>query len=312
MAPNLENTFFFGYTMNNLEQSFDAREKGGETMDSRREPQGTRRILPRYSPVTDEEMLDEGEYDDVWPVRPPSSTRRYQRPADVHTETGRVADVQGQRRPVRLPGSTHTTGESHTIPPRRTATRSSLPAIPALPPAHPSLEDDEELTRATRERLSAGRPRRAARGPVRLHWLFFSGLALLIMILGWIGLSALGSWWQTTRDDWSYGRPRTYQIDAVVGHHDSARNPSHFIAMNLNRHIVIIEIPGGDVAKSIVYSGPTLLGPGQDLTPVTLSFQDSNHDGQPNMLVNVQGSQFIFLNQHGTFVPSNQNVNASG
>lgn len=134
---------------------------------------------------------------------------------------------------------------------------------------------------------------------------------MMIMILGWVALSAVGSWWQTTLDDWHYGRPRTFQIDAVVGHHDSAQNPSHFMAMNLKRHIIIIEIPGGDVSKSIVYSGPTLLGPGQDLTPVTLSFQDVNHDGKPDMLVNVQGNQFIFLNENGSFVPSTQNVNST-
>jgi hypothetical protein len=131
------------------------------------------------------------------------------------------------------------------------------------------------------------------------------------MIFGWIALSAVGSWWQTTLDDWHYGRPRTYQTDAVVGHHDSAQNPSHFIAMNLNRHIIVIEIPGGDVSKSVVYSGPTVLGSGQDLTPVTLSFQDVNHDGKPDMIVNVQGSQFIFLNINGTFVAP-QNVNFTG
>jgi hypothetical protein len=132
------------------------------------------------------------------------------------------------------------------------------------------------------------------------------------MILSWVALSALSSWWQTTLNDWQYGRPRTYQTDAVVGHHDSVQNPSHFIAMNLNRHIIVIEIPGGDVSKSVVFTGPTLLGPGQDLTPVTLSFQDINHDGKPDMIVNIQGSQFIFLNQNGTFVPSAQNINPTG
>jgi hypothetical protein len=87
-----------------------------------------------------------------------------------------------------------------------------------------------------------------------------------------------------------------------VGHHDSPQNPSHFIAMNLNRHIIIIETPGDDVSKSVVFSGPTLLGQGQDLTPVTLTFRDVNHDGKLDMIVNVQGSQFVFFNENGTFV----------
>src|SRR2546425_1583080 len=44
---------------------------------------------------------------------------------------------------------------------------------------------------------------------------------------------------------WHYGRPRTFQTDAVVGHNDSAASPSHFIAINLNRHVEVIECPGG-------------------------------------------------------------------
>jgi hypothetical protein len=139
-----------------------------------------------------------------------------------------------------------------------------------------------------------------------------AGLSMMAMILCLLVLSALGSWWQATQNDLRYGRPRTFQTDAVVGHHDSALHPSHFIAMNLNGHIIIIEFPGGDVSKSVVFSGPTLLGPGQDLTPVTLTFRDVNHDGRLDMIVNVQDSQLIYLNEHGTFVSDPQNSNTSG
>ena len=274
-------------------------------MDSRRAQQGTRRMPARYEPVTDEEMLNEGEYDDVWPVRPANSARRYQGLSDVRNETGRSADVQAQ---VSTRGPTRSTGERHTIPPRRTATQTRIAALPATPPIRTPI-DEEELAPQSRKTRA---PSQLRRGPRRPHWLFFAGLAMLAMILSWVALSAVSSWWQTTSDDWRYGRPRTYQTDAVVGHRDSAQNPSHFIAMNLNRHIIIIEIPGGDVSKSVVYTGPTLLGPGQDLTPVTLSFQDINHNGTPDMIVNVQGSQFIFLNEKGTFVPATQNVNSAG
>ena len=275
-------------------------------MDSRRSQPGTRRMPARYQRVTDEEMLNEGEYDDVWPARPPSSARRYQGLADVYTEDRRPSDVQaqtGQR------GSGRAAIERHTIPPRRTATQGHLPALRASSPARVYIDDEARAERIVQTRPSSTAREISRRAGRRPHWLFFVGLAMLVMILGWISLSALGSWWQTTLDDWHYGRPRTFQINAVVGHHDSAQSPSHFIAMNLNRHIVIIEIPGGDVSKSVVYSGPTLLGPGQDLTPVTITFQDINHDGKPDMLVSVQGNQIIFLNENGTFVPSPQNTN---
>src|SRR5215469_16870910 len=78
------------------------------------------------------------------------------------------------------------------------------------------------------------------------------------------------------KDDLHYGRPRTFQIDAVVGQNDSASNPSHFIALNLNGRIEVIEFPGGDASKARIYLGPQLYGSGQDLIPVTLSFVDVN------------------------------------
>ena len=74
--------------------------------------------------------------------------------------------------------------------------------------------------------------------------------------------------------------------------------------MNLNRHVTVIEIPGGDSSKSKIYNGPMLIGPGQDLTPVTLTFKDVNADGKLDMIVNVQDTHFVFLNSNGTFVPA--------
>ena len=277
--------------------------------------------------VTDEE--EEFEYDDVWPTRPANSTMRYQALADIQTESGRLADVRSQPKqrrttsthsrteqpapsraerstnskteqpaPSRAERSTNSRAERHTIPPRRTATQTSIPAIQMTP--HPEMYRSEEKA------LSVGPIfHRSNLGFLkRVHWLVLVGIAMLIMILSWIALSAVGNWWQTTQDDWHYGRPRTFQTDAVVGHSDSKQNPSHFIAMNLNRHIIIIEIPGGDVSKSVAFNGPTLVGPGQDLTPATLTFQDVNHDGKLDMLLNIQGSQIVYLNQNGTFVSS--------
>ncbi len=255
--------------------------------------QGTRQTSARYQAITDEEMLNEGERDEVWPSRPASNARRYR--TDVRAETGRSADVQSGPRTAR-----------HMVPPRRTAAQERLPPLSQGPSR--ALSGSERVrSRQTDDyhevRGSDGR---------RFHWFVFVGLALLVMLLGWVAFSAIGAWFQTTQDDWHYGRPRTFQIDQVVGHHDSAQNPSHFIAMNLNRHIIIIEMPGGDFSKSVVFSGPTLVGPGQDLTPVTLTFQDVNHDGKLDMLVNIQGNQLVYLNENGTFVSPGQNPNPGG
>ncbi len=135
----------------------------------------------------------------------------------------------------------------------------------------------------------------------RVPWLLWAGVAILIMLLGYVAVSVLGSWWQTTQDDWHYGRPRTFQIDAVVGHGDSPAHPSHFIVLNLQGRIEVIEFPGADPTHARLYLGPMLLGKGADLAPVTLSFQDVNGDGRPDMLIHVQDSTFVFLNDPGGF-----------
>jgi hypothetical protein len=145
------------------------------------------------------------------------------------------------------------------------------------------------------------------RGGPRFHWLFWMGLALLVMVAGFLALSTLGSWWQVQQDDWHYGRPRTAQYDAVVGHNgDAAANPSHFIAMNLNRKIIVIEIPANDPAQAHIYLGPTLVGDGQDVTPVTLSFEDRNGDGRPDLNIHIGDQVIVFLNNGKQFVAPQQ------
>jgi hypothetical protein len=136
----------------------------------------------------------------------------------------------------------------------------------------------------------------------QIHWLVWVGIAMFVMVAGWIAINALGAFWQVKQDDWHFGMPRTYQVNAVVGHNDSASNPSHFIAINLNRHVEVIEIPGGDASHAVIYTDPTLLGDGQDLTPVTLSFSDVNGDGKTDMLVHILDQTLIFLNNGTKFV----------
>jgi hypothetical protein len=137
-----------------------------------------------------------------------------------------------------------------------------------------------------------------------IHPLFWVGLTTFLLGLCYLALTLLGHWWQVSQDDQHYGRPRTFQIDVVVGHnHDSAENPSHFIALNLHRHILVIELPAGDAQHAKEYVGPILLGDGQDLAVVTLSFADVNGDGKPDMLVHVDQTQIVFLNDGNGFRP---------
>ena len=151
-------------------------------------------------------------------------------------------------------------------------------------------------------RIRTGKIEREApvvRGHV--HPLLYLGIGMLGMLVLWMLLSAAFGWFNTTLDDFRYGRPRTFQTDAWVGHNEQNGAKSHFIALNLNGHIEIIEFPGGDATHAHVYIGPQLYGSSNDLVPVTLRFADLNEDQKPDMIVTFQGSRTVFINDQGTF-----------
>lgn len=183
----------------------------------------------------------------------------------------------------------------------------------------PLLQRNNILHRRSRALTTANGPstRTIARPPIeeRLGHRRFPLVAILlgmvVMALLAVSLSSLTSWWRIHQDDMQYGRPRTFQLDAVVGHNDSVATPTHFIFINLNRHIDIIELPGGDTAHARIYPGPVLFGDGQDLTPVTAEIRDVNGDGKPDIIVHIQDQQLVFINDGTQFRPlrSGEHVN---
>jgi hypothetical protein len=282
-----------------LEQIFNNQfcfREDGNDVDQKRMQVRERNVPAQPVQVKSQEDSPEDEYDDVWPMRISSSARRYQGLADVRTEVGRTrADVQSlaSQRTYRAPS---------TVPPRRAATQGNIPIVQGQ--RHRITQSDDVTSRHS-DQLELSEPG----AKPRLHWMVFVGMAMFTMLIGWVALTTLANWWQVTQDDWHYGRPRTYQIDQVVGHNDSAVNPSHFIALNLNRHIQVIEFPGNDSSKAKVYIGPTLIGPGQELAVVTLSFKDVNGDGRLDMIINVQDSHIVFINENGQFRPARPGEN---
>jgi hypothetical protein len=156
-----------------------------------------------------------------------------------------------------------------------------------------------------RQRLTGNAPGPQQRPSTRRtrHWSVYlvTGMATMTALV--IGLYSLGSWWQHVQDDWTYGYPRTYQTDAVVGHnHDSSSHPSHFLAVNLKGRMEVFELPAGDPTKVRVFFGPTISGNGADQVVVTISFADSDRDGTPDLILHYGDSEEVLYNKGGTFL----------
>lgn len=137
----------------------------------------------------------------------------------------------------------------------------------------------------------------------RPHWMLRLGLALSLLLLSWLLLTEAATWTQHALDTLHYGYPRTYQTDAVVGHGDSPTHPSHFIALNLDGHLEVIELAGGNPAHAHIYVGPTLTGAEAAQVPVTIQFQDVNGDSKPDLLLLFNGIQVVYLNTGTSFQP---------
>lgn len=234
----------------------------------------------------DEQLDDEHLYS----TRQPSSTRRYRTDTIPSQELAHVGlkevrqrdrydDVNvyiRRKRPHQQPASRQQPRPTHSLE------------------AEQGNDEERQTERLSLSHQSTPRP--------HFHWLWILGIGMIIMLLLWIGGSLLVNWWQGYQEDVQYGHPRTSQCDARVGHND-AQTPSHFIALNLHKHVEVIEFPGGDGTKARVYLGPTLTGQQSDLDIVTVSFKDVNGDGKPDMILDVENAMYVYINDNGAFRP---------
>src|SRR5947208_411536 len=133
----------------------------------------------------------------------------------------------------------------------------------------------------------------------KVHWSLILGIGMALMLGLYLGLAWVANWWLNHQLDTTYGMPRTYQVDAVVGHQDSALNPSHFIFLNLNGHVEIIELPAGNASKAKIYIGPVLFSDNASLIPVTGEFRNIN--GTEEMLVYIQDKTLIYISDGTQF-----------
>lgn len=135
------------------------------------------------------------------------------------------------------------------------------------------------------------------------RWRVVSGLGALLLFLLCLWLF----WWQAVvpvwtylGDQWHYGDGRITQLDADVGHNGI----SHFLAEYYQGRIVVIELSLSHPNVSHTYTIGGLMG--ADGTPrILLTVEDLNHDGKPDVLIQIAGSAFtVTLSNTGTaFTP---------
>lgn len=138
--------------------------------------------------------------------------------------------------------------------------------------------------------------------PRRPHWLFIFGIGMLVMIAFFIIWNWGGAWWAQHQLDATYGMPRTWQTDQVVGIGDSQAHPSHFIFLNLGGKVEVIFFPGGDASKAKIYIGPTIFSDNPAGVPATGEFRDVGN-GKIDMIVHIGNQQIIYLNTGTDFKP---------
>jgi len=257
---------------------------------------GPRRAVP--SPVTFSEMPgrsnrateDEDLFDDELASDPPRSNTTAIRRANLPVPRPPTAGLPGSPVPQRRTGGQGGQGGQS-----KQFTTSQIPPINIQPTARSITQPQAEPAK----NILKG----------KVHWLLPVGIGMIAMLVLWEVGSLVLAWGNTRLDDLRYGNPRTYQIDAVVGHGgDALDHPSHFIAVNLNRQAIVVEFPAGKQAGALSYVVPYyILGPGGDLTPITLEFRDVTGDGKHDMIIHMhlqsQDQTYVFVNDGAKFRP---------
>jgi len=182
--------------------------------------------------------------------------------------------------------------QRHPVPPRASRT-ADYPAIQQQPGEEDEYDDvwPPRLPTSTRAYVNHSGDQVYEQGNRRVvfhhrrprkpfPWLSLIGIGMIVALLLVWGVTALTQWWDAHQLDATYGFPRTYQVDAVVGHDDNTAHPTHFIFLNLKGRVVIIEIPGGNTSHARIYNSPAIIGSNPAQIPVTAEFQDVNGDGK--------------------------------
>ncbi len=207
--------------------------------------------------TTAPDETEDGDYDDIWPTRSPSTARRWQ--------PGMYTDGI-------------TTIHVHEGPP-------------------PQTHDKQQGRARNKETEEPPTPKRGkVRRMFTAHPLLYLGIGMLLALMLWTVGSMLVTWASNKLDDFTYGYPRVYQIDAVIGQGgDSSANPTHILFLNNYRKVEVIVLPP-DTSKTQMYLITTLVEDGSELYPITGYVKDVTGDGKPDIVIIIKGSKTVLIN----------------
>lgn len=128
------------------------------------------------------------------------------------------------------------------------------------------------------------------------HWSLYAGIGatgVLSFVLLWV--LVLVPLWTGIQNQWHYGDAKITTLEADVGHGGT----SQFVAFVKSGNVLVIEIPQ-DPSTSHIYTGVHVTGK-QPI--ITLSVEDVNHDGKPDIVVHIQGesSTLVLFNTGDSF-----------
>jgi hypothetical protein len=131
--------------------------------------------------------------------------------------------------------------------------------------------------------------------------LLIAGVYVLAALAVYVLVGHALSWGKRKVEDVRYGYPRMVHLSGVVGHGDSPESPTHFIALNLEHQVSVLQLPAGDTREVQVLRGPYLFGEAGHYEVPSLALRDVDGDGLSDLLLTVRGEVVVFLNKDGDF-----------
>jgi hypothetical protein len=131
--------------------------------------------------------------------------------------------------------------------------------------------------------------------------LFTAAVYVLALLAAVVLIGHALSVGQQWLNDIRYGMPRTVQVSGYVGHGDAHTMPTHFIAINLDGQVSVLEIPGGDIDQLTVLPGPYVVGADGPRVVPQLDLGDLDGDGHSDLLITLRGETVVYLNKDGGF-----------